>query len=155
MYSRGAVIDVGLPDGDGMDLLDAFRLRWWSAPALVLTGRFEPALVNRAQRTGAEYSVKPLEFDSLDSFASRLVAPRDATEVRRECAAFAKRYGFTPSEGRILALAGDGVARDDIPVRLGLSENTVKSQVRSLLHKSGDFELADLVRRVLKRVAEA
>lgn len=149
----GAVIDVGLPDGNGMDLLEAFRERFWTAPVLVLTGRLEPGLINAAQRFGAEYVVKPMSVANLVAFAERLPLPGVDDGIRNACAALAQRYRLTPTEARIVELSAAGVSRDEIPMKLGTSENTVKTQVRAILKKTERADLGDVVRSVWRQVA--
>src|SRR5207248_11713280 len=38
----GLVVDIGLPDGSGLDVLSAAREKWPTLPALVLTGSTQP-----------------------------------------------------------------------------------------------------------------
>lgn len=150
----GAIIDVGLPDGTGMTLLDAFRQRWWAEPALVLTGQLDATLINRAQQAGAEYALKPLDLGSLDAFAVRLRITESDSPLGRACAVLAQRHGLTVSEARIVALSAAGVSRDELPGHLGTSENTVKTQIRAVLRKCGQTELGGVVRQVWRQVAQ-
>lgn len=55
------VLDVGLPDGSGLDLLADARETFPATPALVLTGRTEAASINAAYDLNADYVVKPIE----------------------------------------------------------------------------------------------
>src|SRR5262245_61506031 len=51
----GAVIDIGLPDGNGFDVVAALRRKSEEIPVLVLTGSNDPATINRAHSLRAEF----------------------------------------------------------------------------------------------------
>jgi DNA-binding response OmpR family regulator len=60
------VLDLGLPDGDGLSLLRALRHRNDRTPVVVLTGRAARAARDDALKNGADdYLVKPFAFDEL------------------------------------------------------------------------------------------
>jgi DNA-binding response OmpR family regulator len=60
------VLDLGLPDGDGMDLLHAFRRRGGAVPVLLLTARDDPSSVVDGLNGGADdYLRKPFNVDEL------------------------------------------------------------------------------------------
>jgi DNA-binding response OmpR family regulator len=68
------VLDLGLPDADGLDVLGALRARGVDAPALVLTAR--SALSDRLQSFGAgvdDYLLKPFDFAELSARLDVLV----------------------------------------------------------------------------------
>src|SRR5688572_4206547 len=53
------ILDLMLPDGLGLDLLDEIRAKQMQMPVLVLTGELDRSFVNRAQALRAEYVCKP------------------------------------------------------------------------------------------------
>lgn len=60
------VLDLGLPDGDGMDLLGALRRRGSAMPVLLLTARVDAASVVSGLNGGADdYLRKPFNMDEL------------------------------------------------------------------------------------------
>jgi DNA-binding response OmpR family regulator len=62
------VLDLGLPDGDGIDWLQRWRQRDRNTPVLVLTARDQVADRVRGLRSGADdYLVKPFAVDELDA----------------------------------------------------------------------------------------
>jgi DNA-binding response OmpR family regulator len=62
------VLDLGLPDGDGLDWLAALRQRDGLTPVLVLTARDRVADRVRGLQSGADdYLVKPFSADELDA----------------------------------------------------------------------------------------
>ena len=72
---RAFVLDVGLPDGSGLDLLADVRQAFPSTPALVLTGRTEAATINAAFDLDAHYAVKPIEEFRVRRFLDVATAP--------------------------------------------------------------------------------
>lgn len=61
-----AVLDLGLPDGDGMDLLARWRQRGVAIPLLVLTARDAVSDRVRGLQAGADdYLLKPFDLDEL------------------------------------------------------------------------------------------
>jgi two-component system, OmpR family, copper resistance phosphate regulon response regulator CusR len=59
------VLDLGLPDIDGLEVMRALRARGSEVPVLVLTARTESSDRDEAFRLGAvEYLAKPLPFPS-------------------------------------------------------------------------------------------
>jgi DNA-binding NarL/FixJ family response regulator len=72
----GAIVDLGLPDGSGFEVIEAARSRQRSVPVLILTSEHNTANINRAQRLGTEYACKPAEPENLLSFLDRCRASR-------------------------------------------------------------------------------
>ncbi|HZP19297.1 MAG TPA: response regulator [Bauldia sp.] len=59
------VIDYGLPDSDGLTLLDQLRQKGFHQPAILITTNPKPFLVRRAQIQGVRIVEKPLLRNSL------------------------------------------------------------------------------------------
>lgn len=61
-----AVLDLGLPDEDGLSLLARLRSRGWGAPVIILTARGAAADTVRGLEAGADdYMAKPFSIDEL------------------------------------------------------------------------------------------
>lgn len=59
------ILDLGLPDGDGLDVLASIR-SWSAIPVIILTARVDDDLVVRALDAGADdYIEKPFNMPSL------------------------------------------------------------------------------------------
>ncbi len=59
------ILDLGLPDGDGLDVLASIR-SWSTTPVIILTARVDDDLVVRALDAGADdYIEKPFNMPSL------------------------------------------------------------------------------------------
>lgn len=62
------ILDEGLPDGSGIQLLREVRALRRSTPALLLTGRCEPELANQAFEAGAQFLRKPATKEQIEQF---------------------------------------------------------------------------------------
>jgi len=75
-----ALVDLGLPDGSGLELVDELCALAPPVPVLVVTGMLEPELVNRAQELGVGYVCKPVSESHIRAFLGKVgahVGPRD------------------------------------------------------------------------------
>jgi DNA-binding response OmpR family regulator len=60
------ILDLGLPDGDGLELLRELRKQGTELPILILTARDEPRARVLGLDSGADdYLVKPFDMDEL------------------------------------------------------------------------------------------
>ena len=97
------VLDLGLPDGDGLDLLAELRRVDPRLPVLVLTARDQVGDRVRGLRLGADdYLVKPFAVEELEARLEGLL--RRAAGERRQRASFGDLH-WLGDEGR--ALLGD------------------------------------------------
>ncbi|MCK6551675.1 LuxR C-terminal-related transcriptional regulator [Myxococcota bacterium] len=147
----GAIIDVGLPDGSGIDVLAAIRELGLSWPVLIITGFFEVRHAAAAQLHGAEFLPKRAEQPRhLAAFMERLREHAGKTAVRERAILdrYAKKYKLTSRELEVLTLGCHDLTREEIIAKLGIKEDTVKSHVRSLIRKTGYATLDELSRRM-------
>jgi len=76
----GAILDIGLPDGSGLDLIPILRRRSPTIPILVISGRNDHDTINRVAMLAARYSMKPVDSRVLEVFVEEaLVGPRPPT----------------------------------------------------------------------------
>lgn len=143
-----AVLDVRLPDGDGVTVCREIRSKMPEVACLMLTSfADDEALFDAIMAGAAGYVLKQVRGNDLVS-AVRTVAgggsmldPRAAAQVMERLRAGADRVdplaGLSDQERRILALIGEGLTNRQIGERLYLAEKTVKNYVSSLLAKLG------------------
>ena len=148
----GVVLDLILPDGYGLDLLSEIRQNHGGLPVLVLTGELNRDVVNKVQTLRAEYVCKPASADNLNPFIQRSLAQErvDDAAIGQRIEHLARQLKLTRRETELLTLSVDGLSRKELAEALGVAENTVKAQIRSLLKKSGARSLATLAQKVIK-----
>lgn len=146
-------LDIRVPDGSGLEVLAWARARGDTTHALVMTGDVTGELANRAQELGAEYVQKPFGRGNVEAFLQRCDAtPR--TEPG-DVAAFAALHRLPPREAELIDAVWRGVPRATLPAQLGISPNTLKTNVRRLLHRTSYGSLDELLRAMLRGRAGA
>jgi len=145
-----ALVDVGLPDGSGLEIVSELHRMQPGIPALVFTGSVEPEVVNAAHALGAEVAIKSADFRNVDAFLRRVAVARYEPDGRaqRHLSAYAIERGLTIREVEILALAVRSAGHKEIADVLGVSSNTLKTQVRGLLDRCDAASLGDLAWRL-------
>jgi two-component system, NarL family, response regulator DevR len=146
-----AILDVRLPDGQGVEVCREIRSTVEPAPACLMLTSYsdDDALFGAILAGAAGYMLKQVSGRSLVD-AVRTVAVGgsllDATltasvmnKLRGEdVAAPDPRYEqLSPQERRVLDLVAEGLTNRQIAERLFLAEKTVKNYVSSVLHKLG------------------
>ncbi|MGC9501569.1 response regulator [Streptomyces sp. WG7] len=146
-----AVLDVRLPDGDGVSVCRELRSSMPDLACLMLTSfDDEEALLDSIMAGAAGYVLKQIEGSDLvsavrtvargqslldPSATAKLMARlRGGEEQREEPEALP---GLTERERDILALIGEGLTNRQIGRRLYLAEKTVKNHISRLLAKLG------------------
>ncbi|MFE9796109.1 response regulator [Streptomyces goshikiensis] len=147
-----AVLDVRLPDGDGITVCRELRSRMPDLACLMLTSfDDEDALLDAIMAGAAGYVLKQIKGSDLVS-AVRTVASGQsmldpATTARLMHRLREPEAAKTPEDTRLAALSereravleliGDGLTNRQIAKRLYLSEKTVKNHISRLLGKLG------------------
>jgi DNA-binding NarL/FixJ family response regulator len=143
-----AVLDVRLPDGDGVRVCREIRSRMPDVACLMLTSfGDDDALFDAIMAGAAGYVLKQIRGTDLVG-AVRTVAsgqsmldPKAASRVMARMRDQASRSdplaGLTAQERKILELIGEGLTNRQIGDRLFLAEKTVKNYVSSLFAKLG------------------
>ncbi len=137
------LLDLGLPDGGGADLLRELRARKIDALALVLTIFDDDSHVFDALSAGAVgYLLKDDIPARLSSSLDDLVAggaPMSPSIARRILATFATPPSttmlLTPREREVIEHLARGLTYDEIGTSLGISTNTVRTFIRSIYEK--------------------
>jgi DNA-binding NarL/FixJ family response regulator len=141
------VVDVRLPDGDGVALCRELRQLEPAPRCLVLTAFDDERALMEAIMAGASgYLLKQVRGQDLVDAVREVAAGRSLLDpvttarvlerVRRE-AATDELSALTERERAVLELMGDGMSNREIAERLFLAEKTVKNYVTSVLAKLG------------------
>jgi DNA-binding NarL/FixJ family response regulator len=153
----GLVLDLRLPDGSGLDVLERAREQGPHTPALLLSGEMEPDAINRAFALDAKCLCKPCPTEHLRQFAQEALLAESEIPERMVKAVrdLATKHGLTPAQVEILQSVVRGIDRASIVASRQVSENTHKTQVRSILRKTRTLSLGELRDQVLRSVAGA
>ena len=143
-----AILDIRLPDGDGVSVCREIRSKMPQLACLMLTSfSDDEALFDAIMAGAAGYVLKQIRGTDLvgavRTIASgqSLLDPEAASRVMRrmrdQATAADPLAGLTDQERRILALIGEGLTNRQIGDRLFLAEKTVKNYVSALFAKLG------------------
>ena len=148
------LMDLQMPEMNGLDALMALRGEFPEARIIVLTTYAGDTQVLRAIKAGARaYLLKnALHKELLDTIRAvhagkKYISPGASFEL----AEHASDDALTPAEVRVLRLIADGNANKEIAAQLSVSEDTVKGQVRNILSKLGAKDRANAAMIGVKR----
>jgi DNA-binding NarL/FixJ family response regulator len=148
------LMDLQMPEMNGIDAIGAIRGEFPDARIIVLTTQPGDVQVSRALKAGARaYLLKGmLRKELLDTIrAVHAGQKRLSPEIAAEIAEHATDGALTPREIEVLRLVAAGNANKEIGARLSLTEVTVKSHVKNLLAKLGANDRTHAVTIALKR----
>jgi len=142
-----AVLDVRLPDGDGIEVCREVRSRHPEIACIMLTSYADDEAVYAAIMAGAAgYVLKQVRGSELvdgirrvargESLLDPVVTTRILERLRNRDAED-ELAGLTDQERKILSLIADGLTNRQIGAELFLAEKTVKNYVSNLLSKLG------------------
>lgn len=139
------LLDVGLPDGSGIERLPAIRDAAPECRVLILTAFEEEAKITHAICNGAQgYLLKGAPLEELIAGIEQALAggvpmtPRIAHCVLKLFSRFAPKqsdYGLSTREKETMELMVQGFIRKEIADRLGLSLHTVDTYLRGIYRK--------------------
>jgi len=150
-----SLVDVRMPDLDGLELLRAIKADHPDMPVIMLSTYDNAPYVKRALADGAAgYLLKDATPEDLSqainvamSGSGNVLSPRVIQNLFEEHEAAGRdhassngrrgEYNLTQREHDILALLAEGRANREIAQRLYLSEKTVKAHLAAIFRKLG------------------
>ena len=147
-----ALVDVRMPDLDGLELLKALKVDWPDMPVIMLSTYENAPYVKRALADGAAgYLLKDATPEDLSqainvamSGSGNVLSPRviqnlfeDQESSGGSSNGRRSEYSLTQREHDILALLAEGRSNREIAGRLYLSEKTVKAHLAAIFRKLG------------------
>jgi DNA-binding NarL/FixJ family response regulator len=148
------LIDLQMPEMNGLDAIIAIRGEFPEARMIVLTTYAGDIQAQRAIKAGAQaYLLKNLLHRELLQTIRAVHAGRKAMapEVAAQVAEHTGEGGLTIKEIDVLRLIAAGNANKEIAAQLSITEETVKSRVKSILDKLGANDRTHAVTIGLKR----
>jgi FixJ family two-component response regulator len=143
------VLDVAMPELDGLELQQRLTHQGILIPIIFLTGHGDIPTTVRAIKAGAtDFLTKPVEAEVLVG-AVRAALEVAATRYRTiaETAALAARLAtLTPREREVMQHVVSGQLNKQVAADLGTGEQNIKEHRARVMRKMGVESLADLVR---------
>ena len=143
------LLDVQMPQMNGLELQQRLDIRGWRVPVIFITGHGTVALAIDAMKAGAfDFIEKPLHEEALlDSIERALQWNDRAYEERLERAALEARMSLlTPREREVFVLVAAGEPNKVIARELGISFRTVELHRAHIVEKLQARSLSDLIR---------
>ena len=143
------VLNVSLPDLNGLDLQRRIASDRKDIPIIFITGQPDVYTSVRAMKAGAiEFLVKPFGDDILLG-AIQEGMKRSSAELSRQAEVRALRDSYarlSHRERQVMALVASGLLNKQVGAELGISEITVKAHRGQVMQKMKAKSFADLVR---------
>jgi FixJ family two-component response regulator len=143
------VIDIRLPDMNGLDCQVHLTQTGVRLPVVMMTGYGDIPMSVRAMKGGAvDFLSKPFkDQDMLDAVLSAIEGDRHRRAIDRDATDMRERFGtLSPREQQVMLLVTAGKMNKQAAGDLGISEITVKIHRAAVMRKMGARTLADLVR---------
>jgi FixJ family two-component response regulator len=142
------VLDVTLPDLNGLDLQRRIATDRIDMPIIFITGHGDVPMTVRAMKAGAvEFLTKPYDDEVLLSALQQAIE-RSHAALRREAEMRSIRdcyVSLSHRERQVMALVVRGLLNKQVGCELGISEITVKAHRGNVMRKMKADSLADLV----------
>src|ERR1700733_7519865 len=148
------LMDLQMPDMNGIDAMNTIRNEFPDARFIVLTTYAGDVQISRALKAGARaYLLKSLlRRELLDTIrAVHAGHKRIPAEVAAQVADHLADDSLTPREIDVLKLIAAGNANKNVADKLSITEETVKGHVKSVLSKLGANDRTHAVTIGLKR----
>lgn len=142
------VLDVNLPDLNGLDLQRLVAARRSETPVIFITGHGDVSVAVEAMKAGAsEFMTKPYcDNRLLRAIETCLEQSKAELERRSEIEVIADRYrSLSHREQEVMSLVTAGLLNKQVGFELGISEITVKAHRGQVMRKMNARSLPDLV----------
>jgi FixJ family two-component response regulator len=151
------ILDVNLPDLNGLDLQSMIAVNGNSMPIIFVSGFGDVPMTVRALKGGAlDFLTKPIDSTALlnaiqSALSTSEILMRDDQEVRR------LRHSFetlTPREREVMSGVVKGLMNKQVAHTLDISEITVKAHRGQVMRKMNARSLPELVNMAAKLRSE-
>jgi len=144
-----AILDVSMPDLDGLKLQTALTASGVERPVIFITGLGDIPATVRAMKAGAiDFLTKPVNSSELLAAIERAMEVDLKTRKSQEDLELinSRISALTPREREVLTHVIAGRLNKQIAAELGIGEKTIKLHRGRMMRKMGVRTVADLVR---------
>jgi FixJ family two-component response regulator len=147
------ILDINLPDLNGLDLQKLVSVERTDMPIIFVTGYGDVPMTVKAMKAGAvEFLTKPFSDDvllgaieqALERSSAQHAFDSDMRALRERHTSLSRR------EQEVMALVVTGLLNKQVGFELGISEITVKAHRGQVMRKMKAGSLADLVNMAAK-----
>jgi FixJ family two-component response regulator len=147
------VLDVSLPDLNGLQLQKLIAGERVEMPIIFITGHGDVPMTVQAMKAGAvEFLTKPFDDEALLS-AIRHALKRSAAVLDEQAEIKSLRSSYeslTPREQDVMRCVVSGMLNKQIGLQLGISEITVKAHRGKMMQKMKVDSVAELVKTAVR-----
>ncbi len=148
------LIDLRMPDMDGIAVMEAILREYPQARIIALTSYAGDQEIFRTLKAGAQgYLLKEMVHTEVvrairTVHAGRRLVPAEVSERLSE---YPVQHALTPREVEVLSLVAQGLANKEIADRLGTSDGTIRIHLQHILSKLGASDRTHAVTIALQR----
>lgn len=143
------ILDINLPDGDGLDFIEFVRTVDATVPIIIITGAGDIPLAVKAMQSGADnFLTKPIDMHALSLFLHRAIEigqlKRQALTRRQVDTKHDIFFGTGPAMHEVKRLA-EVAADSDSPVLITGETGTGKGMLAKWIHRNGKRANAEFI----------
>ncbi|VAW70614.1 Two-component transcriptional response regulator, LuxR family [hydrothermal vent metagenome] len=146
------ILDVRMPDINGMELFSRLKQSGAEIPVIIVTGHADVAMAVRAMKAGVFDLVEKPYNDALmlELIQSAIISDRDNREQRSKVTTIQHRINrLTPREYEVMAFILNSKQNKIIASDLGISIKTVELHRANLMNKMGASSSTELVKMAM------
>jgi DNA-binding NarL/FixJ family response regulator len=150
-----AVLDVQMPDGNGLDAAKHLRQDHYQGGILILTAFDDPPYIRAALEAGANgYVLKSSQADEIVEAVHSVFEGKQVFDVRLSMASITSTLSdeasqLTERERDVLQLAAQGLTNKAIGFKLSISDRTVQGHLANIYVKLGAASRTEAVTKAV------